>query len=231
MRRAALLWVCIAVAGCTNVIGGTVHPGASLGTTPATTTTTTSAPVVAATATKDKLLTLDELGRIVDDTNMAVKQTYSEPDSTNKPVDPSDCVYRMAMATAPAYWLPGRVAMAGDSDRGAKGNVAGQLIAVYADRSIPARVLGAAKVEWQACKADQLITITDGGGHWVADTMAVESTRIGTTLTRRERPPRTCRHVMATQANVVIETWVCGGGNTTDQANAIADKILAKVPN
>jgi hypothetical protein len=35
---------------------------------------------------------------------------------------------------------------------------------------------------------------------------------------------------MASQANVVVETAVCGDNDTRVAANQIADRILAKIP-
>lgn len=234
MKRMALLGLCLALAGCTTTVDGSASTVTGLATTKtsatATTTTTTTPPLVAPTSIEGKLLTLDELGEIADDTDMQVKQSYSEPDSGKKPVDPILCSYRIAFATSPAYFNSDRLAMAGESDRGASGNVAAQMITVYADRTVPGQVLSAATSEWTGCKADQPFTVSGGGGHWIPDELTVEDTRIGTTMTRQEKPPRSCHHVMASQANVIVETFACDAGDTAEQANEIADKILAKLP-
>ena len=66
--------------------------------------------------------------------------------------------------------------------------------------------------------------------HWFPGKTTLEETQISTTIQRQEPTPRTCYHVMARQANIVVETMACGDGNTIDHANEIPSRILAKFP-
>ena len=90
MRRAVLLGVCVTVASCTTVTGGSTQPADTLGTTMVTTTTTTPALVPAASIT-DKLLTRSELAAIVGDTDMTEVESYTEPDFAKQPIKPREC--------------------------------------------------------------------------------------------------------------------------------------------
>jgi len=60
---------------------------------------------VEASAVNDKRLTVDELGKVVADTDIHVEQSYSEPD--DKPVDPPVCTYRMAFGEVAGVFLAG----------------------------------------------------------------------------------------------------------------------------
>jgi len=87
---------------------------------------------------------------------------------------------------------------------------------------------------WGLCPDHAPFTYDFGHGvsHWTTGTITAneDTSRISTTAQRQEPPPHTCAHVMAAQANVVVETHACGDGDTLAAANAIADRILAKVP-
>ena len=131
MRRAALLGVCVTVAGCTTVTGGSTQPADTLGTTMVTTTTTAPALVPAA-STTDKLLTRSELAAIVGDTDLTEVESYTEPDVAKQPIKPRECAYRAPVAETIGYLGTGRQAMVGNTNRGApRGRVAAQLITAF----------------------------------------------------------------------------------------------------
>jgi hypothetical protein len=103
---------------------------------------------------------------------------------------------------------------------------------LHAGRALLGRLLTA--LDWESCPDNQTFTsnLADGLRHWTSGTgTAKEGTsRISTTSQREEPPPRSCSHVMASQANVVVETAVCGDNDTRVAANQIADRIMAKIP-
>ena len=87
----------------------------------------------------------------------------------------------------------------------------------------------------------QPFTVTTGSGEpqtlWVrndTDTDNPDSpTRISVSYERQEPTAQTCGHVMASKANIVVETIACGDGDTVTQvtqANEIANQILLKSP-
>jgi hypothetical protein len=57
-----------------------------------------------------------------------------------------------------------------------------------------------------------------------------DATRAGAGAQRQEAPPRSCYHATAARANVVVESVVCGDGDSEGQANLIIDRIAAKFP-
>jgi PknH-like protein len=113
----------------------------------------------------------------------------------------------------------------------AGGQVATHLITVFDDRDQPSLVSAAPRV-WGYCEQGAAFSTTSGDvvQHWVPGETSVEETRVGTTVQRQDQPPRGCHHGVAAQANVVVETIVCGDGNTADPANEIATRILGKLP-
>jgi PknH-like extracellular domain len=229
--------VCVVVAGCATTLDGTAEPADTLGPNP--TTSTTAAPtLVPAAGINDKLLKRSELAGIVGDTDMRQFVTYVKPDdSVVLVVQPSECTYRLFVAGANAYGagLGGHelVAMAGDGNRGARGQVAYQVISVWQDRVQPVRAVEDIGLDWGLCP-DGVFTLNapEGQAHWLTGTVIsrAPAPRISTTSQRQEPPPHTCSHVVAAQANVLVETSVCGDGDTMSAANQIADSLLAKFP-
>lgn len=120
--------------------------------------------------------------------------------------------------------------MVGDTNRGARGHVAAQVIAAFGDRDEPAELLAGDKRRWASCPAGQPFTVTGDADvtNWVGGDIIVDE--IGTTTVRQGAEPRTCHHVLASRANLVVEAFACGDGDTTAQANQIVDRILVQFP-
>lgn len=232
MRLIAVLTLSLALAGCADVVDGTAAPAEA----PATTTAapTTKAPAMVTTASLSTLLLKrGELGTIVGDTDM----TQIEEITTAKPgrtasVDPYSCRERTLYAEV-GMGVRTVQGVLGNVNRGARGQSAAQVVAVFDNRVDPGRYLALARDEWDDCLQGQVFTIDPGDGdtsRYEAGEVIAGKTRIGNTITRLDPPPRTCHKVMAAQFNVLVETTVCGTGDVAGQANEIADVILAKVP-
>jgi hypothetical protein len=80
-------------------------------------------------------------------------------------------------------------------------------------------------------------TAGDVTQHWIAGPAASDAlgpvsgaTRAGRGARRQEAPPRNCYHAVAVRANVVVESVVCGDGDSTGQASEVVDRITAKLP-
>ena len=229
--------VCVVVAGCATTLDGTAEPANTVGPNP--TTSTTAAPtLVPAAGIDDKLLKPSELASIVGDTDMRQFATYVKPDDDAVgAVQPFECASRLFVANDPAYGagLGGHelAAMAGDANRGARGQVASQVISVWQDRIQPVQAVKSTGTGWGLCP-DGVFTAntSDGQTHWLTGTVISHAPvpRISTTSQRQQPPPHTCSHVMAAQANVLVETSVCGDSDTMSAANKIADSLLAKFP-
>jgi hypothetical protein len=229
---AAALALCLLMSGCADVIDGTAVPGETPGA--ATTTTTAPTPTLVPTASLSSLLLKrSELGDLVGDTDMTQEQDITAPmPAEDVKLEPGECRAR-ALPGEDGLSLPSVQGVAGNLNRGARGVGATQLVAVFTNRNDAASSPDFALGMWKLCNDGQQFTIDTGDGgsqHWTAGPITGPKTRIETTDTRQEPPPRTCHHVMTAQANVVVETIVCGDGDTTAQANAIVDRILAKVP-
>jgi hypothetical protein len=218
--------------GCADVIDGTAvtaeNPGA------AATTSAAPTPTLVPTASLSSLLLKrSELGDIVGDTDMTQQQEINSPMPAEAVhLDPFDCRAR-ALPAEEGLDLPSVQGIAGNVNRGARGMGVTQVVGVFTNRKdaadSPTFVLGT----WKVCKDGQVYTIDTGNGgsqHWTAGPITGSNTRIETTATRQEPPPRTCHHIVTVQANVEVETIVCGDGDTTAQANMVVDRILAKVP-
>jgi hypothetical protein len=229
---AAALALCLLMSGCADVIDGSAVPGETPGA--ATTTATAPTPTLVPTASLSSLLLKrSELADLVADTDMAQYQdiTAAMPDGDVK-LEPFECRGPAVMGEN-GLSLPSVQGVAGNSNRGAHDVSASQLVAVYTNRGDAASSVDFALGAWKLCNDGQGFTVDLGDKgiqHWTAGPITGAKTRFEATIARREPPPRTCHHVMTAQANVLVETMVCGDGDTTAQANAITDRILAKVP-
>jgi hypothetical protein len=222
--------VVVASAGCSHTtIGASRRAHDTTTTAPAPTSTTPA--IVPTTGIKGKLLSLAQLGAIVGDTDIKQLRAWAEPNIDTAGVDPFDCTAAMLVATNGGYYQKTRQAMIGDTDRGARGWVAAQVISVFSSRAATAPFLDAMASDWNSCHRKGAITLTGPPDqHWTAGQLEQGDARIAITVTRNDPPPRTCRHVLAAQANIVVDALVCGDGDTVAPANQLVDALLAKFP-
>jgi PknH-like protein len=237
MRAAiGLLGVGLIVLGCSDGTGGET-PQAQ--TTKGTPTSTSSAPptpsLVAAAAAKEALLKRSELGEIIGDTELRQVQSHTKPWQSSDGADPRDCAPRLVFNEAVA--ASGYQLATGDTNRGARGQIAQQLITVFDNRDQPARVVGDLARMFGYCAAGEPFSTTVGAvtQHWMpglvtsdATGPVSDATRAGAGAQRQEAPPRNCYHATVARANVVVESIVCGDGDSEGQANVIIDRIAAK---
>ncbi|MGV9797657.1 sensor domain-containing protein [Mycobacterium sp. NPDC003449] len=174
-----------------------------------------------------KLLTRGELEALVGGTEMTELQSHTEQDPRSDGVEPENCRYRGLAGMTFTYVVA--QAMAGNTNRAKEGPIAAQVIAVFADRNESAALLDRTRSDWASCPPGQAFTV--GDQHWVAGEITdAADDRISSIVDNQDVPGGTCRHVMSRRANVTVETVACGKGDTTTQANAIADRLLAKFP-
>ena len=228
-----LVGVCVAAGGCATRVEGTAQPADTLG--PTGTTTTTPAPaLVSAAQASDKLLKRSELESIVADSDMKQTVNLTKPEDDFMAFDPHECAERLLVGQGLDYGGDKMRAFVGNQARGARGQVASQVVTVWVDRDQPRLSVRMSAMNWDACADNEAFTSNLAGGvqHWTSGTVTAneDTSRISTTSQRQEPPPHTCSKVMASQANVVVETSACGDGDTLAAANQIADRILAKVP-
>jgi hypothetical protein len=220
----------VASAGCSQTTTGASRRADDT-TTTAAAPTSTAPTIVPTTGIKGKLLSLSQLGAIVGDTEMQQLQSWAEPNIDTAGVDPFDCTAAMLVATNGGYYQKTRQAMIGDTDRGAGGWVAAQVISVFASRADTAPFLDSMASDWNSCHRKGAITLAGPPPqHWTAGQLEQGDARIAITVTRTDPPPRTCRHVLAAQANIVVDALVCGDGDTVAPTNQLVDALLAKFP-
>jgi hypothetical protein len=221
--------VVMTASACSGTTAGTAQRANDTTTAATTSTTPTVVPTV---GIKGKLLSLAQLGAIVGDTDMKQLRSWAEPNIDTAGVDPFDCTAAVLVATNGGYYQKTRQAMIGDTDRGAGGWVAAQVISVFASRADTAPFLSAMASDWSSCIRKGAITMTGPPSqHWTPGQIEQGDARIAITVTRNDPPPpRTCHHVLAAQANIVVDALVCGDGDTVAPTNQIADKLLAKFP-
>jgi hypothetical protein len=228
-----LAGVCVVAGGCATRVEGTAQPADTLG--PTSTITTTPAPaLVPAAQAADKLLKRSELASIVGDTDMKEVGDLTKPEYNRSGFDPQECGERLLVGQSMGYGGDKMSAFVGNQARGARGQVASQVISVWVDRDQPRMTVRMTALDLDSCADNQTFTsnLADGLHHWTSGTVTAneDTSRISTTSQRQEPPPHTCSKVMAAQANVVVESAACGDGDTLAAANQIADRILAKIP-
>jgi hypothetical protein len=228
-----MLLTCLAVAGCTTTTGGSARPAENPW--PSTTAPTTTTPaLVPAAGISDKLLKRSELASILADTDLKEVKNYNKIDTDTLGFEPPVCAARVLAGNTFAYYGTGRVAVAGDWNRGARNQMASQLITVWENRKEPKTVVAQSGQEWTSCPQGKPFAVKGENNtqtNWVPGPVTTESeTRVSSSVQRQELPQRACHHVIASQANIVVETIACGDGDVAAQANEIANRLLAKFP-
>jgi hypothetical protein len=216
---------------CSNPTAGTARPAAVPQ--PPTSAPRTTTSVVPASAIAGKLLTRNELADIIADTDLKEVATYTKPDYITEGVDPPECGVRLLADNTFAYSDDQLAAMAGNSNVGAGGKRAAQVVSIWAAAKKAKDTVSMAGNDWGSCNEGQSFTISADNGtqQWIAGPITITVPRITTTAQRQQPTPRTCSHVMASQINVVVDAVACGAdGDISGQANQIADRILAKFP-
>ena len=189
--------------------------------------------VVPASAITGKLLTRNELADIIGDTDLNETATYTKPDVITEGVDPLECGQRVLANNTESYFDDQRAAMDGNSNVGAGGKRAAQVVSIWAAAKNAREMIAMSGIYWGTCKDGQTFTATADNGtqQWVAGPVTVTPLRITSTAQRQQPTPRICSHVMASQINVVVEAVACAtDGDTSGEASQIADRILAKFP-
>ena len=94
------------------------------------------------------------------------------------------------------------------------------------------KLIDAMAADWSSCIRKGAITMTGPPDqHWTPGPLERGDARIAMTVTRADPPPpRSCHHVLAAQANVVVDALVCGAGDTVAPANQLVAALLAKFP-
>ncbi|MFV8141890.1 sensor domain-containing protein [Mycolicibacterium senegalense] len=200
---------------------------------------------------RQALLKRSELANILGDTNMRQVSTYDKPWDPATGIDPPDCAAKLLFQESIASY--GYLAAIGDHNQGEGGHTASQMIQVFPvtskDWPVPNRqALRAASTIVQhiydeQCREGTTFTTTakDVTQHWTAgpivsenpsalDDQRQDTSRGGGGAVRQEGPPRSCYHAAMARANAVIESIVCGNGDSLAQANLIIDQIAAKLP-
>ena len=233
-----LLAVGLIVLGCSDGTGGETPQAQTTESTPTSTSPAPPTPaLVAAASAKEALLKRSELGEIIGDTELRQVQSHTKPWQSSDGADPRDCAPRLVFNEAVA--ASGYQLATGDTNRGTRGQIAQQLITVFDNRDQPARVVGDLSRMFGYCAASEPFSTTVGAvtQHWMpgpvtsdATGPVSDATRAGAGAQRQEAPPRNCYHATVARANVVVESVVCGDGDSEGQANVIIDRIAAKFP-
>lgn len=244
------------LAGCTQSVDGTATSSTAEA---STTTTTAAAPppppaapasVVTADIARAALLKRSELGQILGDTDIKQISSYTKPFEISTGVEPADCASKLLFQEAISS--SGYQAVMGDRNQGAQGTAA-QLIQVFPvtakDWPVPNRqaLRAAGNVVSQLydknCREGVTFTTTakDVTQHWTAgpvvsenpaalDDPRVDTARGGGGAVRQEAPARNCYHAVLARNNAMVQSIVCGAGDSQAQANQILDSIAAKLP-
>lgn len=226
-----------AVTGCTTTIPGAAH---TLRTNPPITPSTAAPPTgdapssgfIAPTSLGTKLLKRDAVAATVGDAGLKPIQTYDKPDFSSV-MQPPQCDYRAFPARSTAYMSSLLEGMAGEANSDdTTGVLAAQVVSSWANADHPKMVLSTITGEWRLCPEGQAFTSFSNGDTtpWVGGPVTTGSEdRAVSLMTRQKGAAKTCAHVVATHLNTVIETLVCGPGDTVAQASVIADGLVANL--
>ena len=237
--RAAGVAVCVAaVVGCTTTLPGTAH---TLRTSSPAAVSSTAAPAagdgpssgfIAPTALGGKLLKREEISAAVGDDGLRPIQTYDKPDF-NSVMQPPQCDFRAFPARSTAYMSPLLEGMAGEaSTDDATGVLVAQVVSSWSTVDHPRMVLSTVSGEWRLCPEGLAFTSHSNGENtpWLSGPITTPSQdREVSLMTRQRGNAKTCAHVVAAHLNAVIETLVCGPGDTVAQASVIADGLVANL--
>lgn len=253
-----LLGIGLLLAGCTQSVDGTAKSStAEASTSTATTPAATPPPppaapasVVTADIARAALLKRSELGQILGDSDIKQISSYTKPFELSTGVEPADCASKLLFQEAISS--SGYQAVMGDRNQGAQGTAA-QLIQVFPvtakDWPVPNRqaLRAAGNVVSQLydenCREGVTFTTTAKNvtQHWTAgpvvsenpaalDDPRVDTARGGGGAVRQEGPARNCYHAVLARNNAVVQSIVCGAGDSQVQADQVLDSIAAKLP-
>ncbi len=253
---AAVLGVGLLLAGCSTETDGQAKQSTptTQESTPAAAPSAPPTPVpTVATAdlARQALLKRSELGEIIGDTDVRQTGTFDKPWQVSTGVEPADCAMKLLFQESIA--ADGYLAVMGDQNKGARGQTAAQLIQVFPVTSktwpVPNRqALRTASTNIQhlydeQCREGTVFTTTakDVTQHWTAgpvtsenpealDDQRQDTARGGGGAVRQEGPTRNCYHAVQARGNAVVESIVCGDGDSEAQAFKIVDQIAAKLP-
>ncbi|BBX94680.1 hypothetical protein MBOE_63290 [Mycolicibacterium boenickei] len=243
-----LLGAVLLLAGCSQSVGGSADEATTSAAAPAPPTAPGADPIASARAA---LLTPGELGEIIGDTDMKQTATFSQPGQSSNGIEPRDCAARLLFQEA--VGADGYQAVVGDNTRGARGQSAAQLIQVFPETSPvwpepgrqALRVAGntVRMMNDEQCRAGVVFTTTakDVTQHWTAGPVTADNpealpdprrdtARGGGGVARQGAQARNCYHAVLARGSAVVESIVCGDGDSQAQANQVIDRIAAKLP-
>lgn len=243
-----LLGIGLLLAGCSESTDGNVEASSQQPTTAAAQSPGTADPAKAA---RTALLQPGELGEIIGDTDLQQIATFSRPAQPSDGIEPRDCAARLLFQEA--VGADGYQAVVGDNNRGTRGQSAAQLIQVFPETSPvwpqpgrqALRVAGntVRMINDEQCREGVVFTVSakDVTQHWTAGPVTAENpealpdprrdtARGGGGVTRQEAPARNCYHAVLAHGSAVVESIVCGDGDSAAQANQVIDRIAAKLP-
>ncbi|MGH3642876.1 MAG: sensor domain-containing protein [Mycobacterium sp.] len=179
-----------------------------------------------------------EMADIVGDADLRPLSDFTHPWEQTTGVEPTTCASRLLVNQALAATK--YQAVSGNRLKGARGQVVAQLITVFVDKVQPGAVVADVVKMFGYCTARQSFSTTDGRvtQHWMPteivsegmDRSGMTAGRAGAGAEREEAPVRRCYHVVQAQANVTVESIVCGDGDSASMANAVVDRIAVKLP-
>lgn len=243
-----LLGTVLLFAGCSQSVDGSAESSKA-----APTSSAAPAPAAAdpAGVARAALLSPGELGEIVDDTDVQQTATFTKPGQSSNGIEPRDCAARLQFQEA--VGAAGYLAAVGDDNLGARRQSVAQLIQLFPETSpvwprAGDQALGVASntvrmMDDEQCREGVVFTTTvkDLTQHWTAGPVTAENpealsdprretARGGGGIARQEAPARNCYHAVLARGSAVVESIVCGDGDSQAQANRVIDRIAAKLP-
>jgi PknH-like extracellular domain len=157
---AAAVAGCAVVAACTTTVDGAAKPGPR--TAPPASAPTITASLVPASAIGGKLLTRNELAAIIGDTDLQETAAYTKPEYITEGIEPPECGQRVLANNTFTSDSEQRAAMAGNSNAGAAGKRAAQVVSIWASPKDAKQMVAISGEDWGTCKEGQPVLPSPG---------------------------------------------------------------------
>lgn len=227
----------VALAGCTTTIPGAAHTLRSGAPSPSSVTApegsdSPSNGFIAPNALNATLLKRGDLAAAVASADLRPLLSYDKPDFSTS-MQPQQCDFRAFPARSTAYLSPLLEGMAGDANSDDQtGVLAAQVVSSWSTVDHPKMVLSKMTSEWNMCPDGQGFTAftPEKSTPWLSGPVTQPTEQRAVSLiTRQEPPAKTCAHLVTMYLNTVVETLVCGPGDTVAQAGVIADRVVSNL--
>lgn len=178
------------------------------------------------------LLDAAQINTIMGASDMQASKPQLEPANPTSTLSNPNCLGALTAAQAPTYASSGYTELhwVALKEPGKIAHYVAQAVAVFPDVDKANAFVQSSAAQWDSC-AGQTVTVTGGGSTatWALGSLTRSPPSIALSETRTDVQGWTNQRAMRAVSNVVIDISAAGG-EISDQASQIADRIAANVP-